>query len=126
MPIDPAVIQKDARADIADWPATIRHWYDADHYNEAQVNVYAATEQSILVGGGLVDSMYLSIYAILDDLIPPPQNRDRVDVLVKGESETFDYEDIDGKWQKMSVKRTQDYFDPLLPTVRFDIGTPDF
>lgn len=122
--IDASVIERDARADIADWPTRIRHYYDLTHYQEAEVHTNTVNEVSVLQSGGLLDQMVVNVLAMAGDFDPLPQVRDRVDVEVRENSAIFDIRDMDGTlWRTMEVKRAPDYYDAGNPTFQLSLGT---
>lgn len=113
--IDRGAITRDAAANIADWPVTIRHYYMPALFIQMTAGLNSGDDFDVLMDGGLLDKPDMDIIALADSFLASPhvKNRDRIDVLV------------DGNWIQFEVKRTPDYYDPLAATVRFRIGTPN-
>ncbi len=110
--IDQTAIVRDARACIADWPATLRHYYSPTQYDQVTVGINATDDVSDLLDGGLLDKPQIEVTAIAQDFVNGlPKNRDRVDLL------------IGGNWVQLEIKRTPDAYDPLQTTYSFRIGT---
>jgi hypothetical protein len=107
--IDPDAIQRDAQANIADWPVTIRHLGV-----EIQAALNTTSDISQLLEGGLLDNPDATVLAIREDFTALPQCRDIVELKL-----------ADDSWMPWEVKRVPDLYDPLLPHIQFTIGTPD-
>ena len=109
MPIDPSVIKRDARSNIADWPATIRH-----NQREIIVHCNATSDVSTVLDGGLLDEMSLTLIAISDDFGDAlPQPRDLVELQLKN-----------GTWREFEITSVPDLYDPNSPTIQLVIGNP--
>ncbi len=109
--IDPAVIKRDAQANILDWPVQARHLG-----RQITVALMAIQDIEALLGeaSGLLDDMNLSIVAILDDFgDKPPRPRD-----------TFEIQLSNGKWKKFDVASTPDFYDPVSPTLTINLQSP--
>ena len=112
--IDSAALKRDAQANIADWPVTIRHYYNSTQYDQVTAGLNSRDDISQLMEGGLLDKPSVDIIAIADDFVHGlPANRDRVDLLLAG------------NWIQLEVKSTPDAYDPLGPTYQFTIGSPN-
>jgi len=112
---------------MAQWPATIRHYYDPNNpnsYHEVTVACNPVSEVSVLESGGLLDRSNINVMAMVADLTPIPMNRDRVDMKIKPGSPVFSYTDGEGTWQSFIVIRTPDFYDPILPHISFVLGNP--
>jgi hypothetical protein len=109
MAIDTSVLKRDAQANIADWPATIRH-----HAREITVHCNAGSDISDVLEGGLLDDMSITLVAISDDFGGDlPQPRDLLELQLK-----------DGSWQEFEIQRVPDLYDPNSPTIQLVIGNP--
>jgi hypothetical protein len=105
MSIDAAVIERDARANIGDWPVKLTHLN-----KEITASLQGLEDVSQLMVGGLLDDMLLRIVAINSDFIKRPQARDLMDVQLKS-----------GEWKTFEVANPVDYYDPLSPTITFTL-----
>lgn len=108
--IDQDTLKRDARANISDWPATIKH-----RGRKIIVQCSADADSLAVSASGLLDDMSLTFVGIVDDFGERrPQTLDEIDLQM-----------ANGRWLKLEVKSTPDYYDPLGPTIQFTAGSPD-
>jgi hypothetical protein len=115
--LDASVIRRDARNCMADWPVTIRHYYDPDVpqlYHEVTAALSRTDQIAALMPGAILDDYTLSVFYIQGDLAPPPSNWNRVDVQMR-----------DGSWREFQVTHTPDNYDPLSEFMELSLGTPE-
>ena len=113
--IDATTLRRDVRADIADWPALIRHYYNDTQYVEIAAAMSTEDTLNLLQEGGLLDDTSFGILAVAEDFTQGlPQARQRIDLKQR-----------DGSWLKQEVKRTPDFHDAIAVHIQFTIGTPD-
>lgn len=107
--IDPDIIKRDAQANIADWPVTIR-------FGGAQIRagLYASEDISGLMPGALLDNPTMTVLAIRSDFTVLPKPRDLIDLQL-----------ADGSWKTFEVKSVPEYYDPILPHFQFTLGSPN-
>jgi len=108
MPIDAAVLKRDAQANIADWPVTIRH-----REKEMNASLNATADALDAVMGGLLDDWSLTLVVIADDFVAPPQPRDLLEIRM-----------ADGSWVEGEIQKVPDLYDPLGPTFTMMVGNP--
>ncbi len=109
--IDPAIIKRDAQANIADWPVTIRFPVGGTQITAA----FSATDDvSVLMPGGLLDNPTATLLAIRSDFAVLPEPRDLIELRLANNT-----------WKTFEIKSVPEYYDPLLPHFQFTIGTPD-
>lgn len=108
--IDPSVIESDARANLLDWPAKIRH-----KGRVITVGLSAIEDMLALMPGGQLDDMSFSFMAIGSDFAPIfPKTNDECEVQLK-----------DGTWLKLMVRNTPDRYDPISPTITVYLQSPN-
>ncbi len=106
--INAAVIKRDAQANIADWPVTIRH-----REKEIIVHLSATSDTLDPLMGGLLDDMSITLVAVSDDFVALPQPRDLLTIRLR-----------DGSWIEFEIQRVPDFYDPLSPTIQLSVGNP--
>jgi len=108
--IDRSVIERDARANIADWPVTIRF-----HGRTLTVHLSSTSDVSDVLTGALLDDMQITLVCMVSDFGGDlPDLRDLLEVQLR-----------DGKWKQFEVQRRPDFYDPLQPFLQLNLGSPE-
>ncbi len=107
--IDQAVIERDARSNISDWPVTIR-------FNGREIVCGLSSNSDVfsVLEGATLDDFELQLMAIVTDFGGQlPEHLELIELKLR-----------DGTWKECEVRRRPDAFDPISPTVQLVIGDP--
>lgn len=102
-------IKRDARANIKDWPVTIRYGGVT-----MQADLNAGGGAGILLDGGTLEDSTLTFTAIADDFTKLPEPFKLLELKL-----------ANGKWKKLNIVNVPDLLDPLSPTITIITNTEE-